>query len=67
MEGRKKERYMERKKERKKDQGEKSDVYYMFFVPAERSSWGDYETGSVRVCVCVCVCVCVSVRPGSKC
>ena len=29
------------------------------FVPisAERSSWGDYETGSVRVCVCV------SVRP----
>ena len=33
----------------------------MIFVPAERSSWGDYETGSVRVCVCVCVCP--SVRP----
>ena len=29
------------------------------FVPAERISWGDYETGSVRVCVYV--------RPGSKC
>ena len=24
-----------------------------FIVPAERSSWGDYETGSVRVCVSV--------------
>ena len=26
---------------------------FLIFVPAERSSWGDYETGSVRVCVCV--------------
>ena len=32
-----------------------------FIVPAEQSSVGDYETGSVRVCVCVCMSVCVSV------
>ena len=32
-------------------------IYARVIVPAERSSWGDYETGSVRVCVCP------SVRP----
>lgn len=33
--------------------------WYPLIVPAERSSWGDYETGSVGVCVRPCVCLCV--------
>ena len=37
----------------------KVDCYYIV-VPAKRSSLGDYETGSVRVCVCPSVC------PGSN-
>ena len=33
-------------------------IWWYLIVPAERSSWGDYETGSVRVCVSPCVKIC---------